>query len=131
EAPMQKFVEIIMKSKYKRFRTTAPFSKNCTRAMSLGIYLQEACYPLGRILPISIHNHYGVADGGLVYVYPADRDCSLVAKIAAQTQRLYSTHSREASLEAVMIASLHRAIIDQNNLDGIRIGRNGLIKASN
>ena len=82
---MQDFVEMIKRSKHKRFRPAAPFRKNCLGAMSVGIGVQELCHALGCILSIGIHHDHGVAAGGLLNVYQPDGDCPLVAKIAAQT----------------------------------------------
>jgi hypothetical protein len=61
-------------------------------------------------------------------VYQPDGDCSLVAKIAPQTQSSYGSHHGEPSLEGVMIATLHRAIINQENLDSAGVGRNSFVK---
>jgi hypothetical protein len=96
--------------------------------MSVGIGAQELYHALGRILSIGIHHDDGVAAGRLLNMCQPDGDCPLVSKIAAQTQSSYRSHNREVALEIVTVASLHRAIIDQENLHGAGIGRHGFVK---
>jgi hypothetical protein len=91
QASMQKFVEMIKASEHKRFRPAFAFRENRLGAMNVGIGAQQRCHALGRILAVGIHHHHGVAAHGLVNVDQPDRDCPLVAKIAAQTQRADGT----------------------------------------
>ena len=119
---------MIKRTKHNRFRPAAPFRKNGLCTMSVGIGAQELRHPFGCILSIGIHHNHGVAVGGLLNVYQPDGDCSLMAKIATQTERPYGSHNREAPLKVVAVASLHRAIINQENLHGAGIGRNGFVK---
>ena len=118
KASMQELVKQIKGSKHKRLRPAASFRKNGLCAMNGGIGAQELRHAIGCIFSIGIHHHHCITVGGLVYVYQPDGDCPLMAKIAAHTQSPYASHRREATLEVVMVASFHRAIVNQQNLYG-------------
>ena len=97
---------MIEEAKQQRFEAPGPFCKDHLLAVTFRIRPQKLGRPGRCVFSVGVHHEYDVAAQIFLNVGEPNGNRSLVPKISAQSQKLYSPDYGEVALEVTVVALL-------------------------